>query len=68
MEVVEQQLRERLWRDADTLSWLEAQLPSLEAGDVAPFAVADALRARSGALLTGAVHLPPTGLLPETNR
>lgn len=68
MEVVEQQLRERLWRDADTLSWLEAQLPGLEAGDVAPFAVADALRARSGALLTGAVHLPPTGLLPETNR
>jgi len=66
MEVVEQQLRQRLWRDAETLDWLEAQLPELEAGSVAPFAVADRLRARSGALLTGAVHLPSTGLQPET--
>jgi LAO/AO transport system kinase len=68
MEVVEQQLRERLWHDAETITWLEDQLPPLEAGTVAPFAVADALRARSGALLTGAEHAPVSGLLPETNR
>ncbi len=61
MEVVEQQVRQRLWADAETLSWLEAQLPLLEAGSVAPFAVADALRARSGALLTGAAHAPLAG-------
>lgn len=53
MEVVEQQLRERLWHDADTRAWLETQISALEAGDTAPFAVADSLRARSGALLTG---------------
>lgn len=61
MEVVEQQLQQRLWHDADTLAWLEAQLPLLESGAVAPFAVADALRARSGSLMTGAVHAPPHG-------
>ncbi len=66
-EVVEQQVRERLWRDAETLAWLEGQLPALEAGSVAPFAVADALRARSGALLTAAVHVPRTGLQTGTN-
>jgi LAO/AO transport system kinase len=58
MEVVALQLRTRLWRDADTLAWLEAQLPAVEAGEVAPFAVADALRARSGELLTGAGDAP----------
>lgn len=55
-EVVEQQLRERLWQDAETLQWLEAQLPQLESGTVAPFAVADALRARSGSIMTDPVH------------
>jgi LAO/AO transport system kinase len=58
MEVVALQLRTRLWRDAETLAWLEAQLPAVEAGEVAPFAVADALRARSGELLTGAGDAP----------
>ncbi len=52
-EVVEQQLRERLWQDAETRMWLEAQISALAAGDITPFAVADSLRARSGALLTG---------------
>jgi LAO/AO transport system kinase len=61
MEVVEQQLQQRLWRDAETLTWLEAQLPQLEGGAVAPFAVADALRARSGPLLTGAAPAPNAG-------
>ncbi len=60
-EVVEQQLRERLWQDATTLAWLEAQLPRLESGEVAPFAVADQLRARSGTLMTAPVHGPAVG-------
>lgn len=67
MEVVEQQVRQRLWQDAETKAWLEQQLPQLEAGTVAPFVVADALRARSAALLTGAVHVPPAVLLTGTN-
>ena len=67
MEVVEQQVRQRLWHDADTMTWLEQQLPQLEAGTVAPFVIADALRARSAALLTGAVHVPPTVLLTGIN-
>lgn len=58
MEVVEQQVRQRLWRDADTMSWLDAQLDGLENGTLVPFAVADTLRARSSALLTGAAYAP----------
>jgi LAO/AO transport system kinase len=58
MEVVEQQLRQRLWHDADTQAWLDAQLDGLEAGSLVPFAVADALRARSADLLTGATYAP----------
>lgn len=54
-EVVEQQIRQRLWQDVRTAEWLESQLPAMEAGQVAPFAVAEALRARSGTLLTGTV-------------
>lgn len=63
MEVVEQQVRQRLWRDAATLAWLEEQLDGLERGALVPFAVADALRARSTALLTGALFAP----LPSTS-
>ena len=58
MEVVEQQLRQRLWQDADTLAWLDTQLDGLESGSLVPFAVADTLRARSIALLTGAAYAP----------
>lgn len=67
MEVVEEQVRQRLWQDAETRTWLEEQLPLLEAGSVAPFAVADSLRARSGELLTGAVHSPRLGHQPGPN-
>jgi LAO/AO transport system kinase len=63
MEVVEQQVRQRLWRDAATLAWLEDQLDGLERGTLVPFAVADALRARCTALLTGASFAP----LPSTS-
>jgi LAO/AO transport system kinase len=58
MEVVEQQVRQRLWQDSTTLTWLDAQLDDLERGTVVPFAVADTLRARSAALLTGASFVP----------
>jgi LAO/AO transport system kinase len=58
MEIVELQLRHRLWRDAATMQWLEAQLDGLEAGTLVPFAVADTLRSRSAALLTGASFAP----------
>jgi LAO/AO transport system kinase len=58
MEVVEQQIRQRLWQDVGTLAWLDAQLDGLEAGTTVPFAVADALRARSRTLLAGAAFAP----------
>jgi LAO/AO transport system kinase len=52
VEVVEDKARRRLWADAATRDWLEERLPELEAGTSTPFAVADALLARSGDLLT----------------
>jgi LAO/AO transport system kinase len=55
---VEQQLHRRLWQDEDTLAWVDGRLDALEAGTEVPFAVADALRARSAALLTGAEYAP----------
>ena len=54
VEVVEHKLRSRLWGDAATNDWVDARLPALEAGDTTPFAVADALLARSAALVTAA--------------
>ncbi len=53
VEVAEQRLRTRLWRDAATNEWVDARLPALEDGSASPFAVADELLARSGALLAG---------------
>jgi LAO/AO transport system kinase len=47
VEAVEQRLRARLWRDAETNEWLEARLPALERGETTPLATADALIARS---------------------
>ncbi len=58
MEIVEGQVRQRLWTDRATMAWLDERLLPMEAGTIAPFAVADSLRARSGALLTGAIHAP----------
>lgn len=54
VDVVEDRVRRRLWLDADTNAWLDALLPDMESGAATPFAVADALLARSGSLLTGA--------------
>lgn len=52
VEVTEDRIRRRLWRDSGTTEWVDAQLDALEAGRITPFAVADALLARSGDLLT----------------
>ncbi|HEX5972854.1 MAG TPA: methylmalonyl Co-A mutase-associated GTPase MeaB [Gemmatimonadaceae bacterium] len=52
VEVAEDRMRRRLWNDADTNDWLDARLPALESGEATPFAVADALLARSADLLT----------------
>jgi LAO/AO transport system kinase len=53
VDVVDDTTRRRLWTDAATAAWLDDQLPDLEAGRVTPFAIADALLARSANLLTG---------------
>jgi LAO/AO transport system kinase len=52
VETAEDRVRRRLWGDADTNAWIDAQLPELESGATTPFAVADALLARSGDLVT----------------
>lgn len=52
IEVAEDRVRRRLWNDPHTNQWLEERLPALESGEDTPFAVADALLARSADLLT----------------
>jgi LAO/AO transport system kinase len=54
VEVVERDVRRRLWSDAATTEWLNAQLPALESGQVTPFQVAAELLRRSANLLTRA--------------
>jgi LAO/AO transport system kinase len=51
MDVVEQKLRVRLWKDTATMSWLEMQLPAVEEGVSTPFAVADQLLRQSRELV-----------------
>ena len=53
MDVVEQKVRNRLWKDARTMSWLEDQIPSVAEGRVTPFAVADQLLRQSAELVRG---------------
>lgn len=53
VDIVEQRARRRLWTDAATTAWLDAQIAGVESGSASPFAVADQLLARSGPLLTG---------------
>ncbi|MEA3246884.1 MAG: methylmalonyl Co-A mutase-associated GTPase MeaB [Gemmatimonadota bacterium] len=53
VDVVESRVKRRLWLDAGTNAWLDARLPDIEAGTATPYAVADALLAQSGPLLTG---------------
>ena len=53
MDVVEQKVRGRLWKDTGTMSWLEQQLPSVEEGSATPFGIADELLRQSGELVSG---------------
>ncbi|MHB8839922.1 MAG: methylmalonyl Co-A mutase-associated GTPase MeaB [Gemmatimonadaceae bacterium] len=52
-DVVFQRLARRLWNDADTNAWIDAQVADLAAGRMTPYAVADALLRQSGPLMTG---------------
>jgi LAO/AO transport system kinase len=52
VEVVESQVRRRLWNDAATNRWVDERLPDLESGATNPFAVANELLSRSANLLT----------------
>ena len=52
-DVVGQKLGRRLWQDAATNEWIDAQVADLAAGRTTPYAVADALLERSGPLMTG---------------
>jgi LAO/AO transport system kinase len=52
VEVAEDRMRRRLWSDPETIAWLDARLPALVSGEATPFAVAEALLARSADILT----------------
>lgn len=52
-DAVDLRVRDRLWGNAETEARLARELPALEAGRTSPLAVADALLAESGSLLTG---------------
>jgi LAO/AO transport system kinase len=52
VEVVEGQVRRRLWRNDATNRWLDARLAELENGTTNPFAVANELLERSANILT----------------
>jgi LAO/AO transport system kinase len=54
VDVAERRIRKRLWNDPATNAWIDGRIPELEAGRTTPYAVADALLAQSGPLLTGA--------------
>ena len=54
VDVAEQRVRRRLWTDRATAAWIDERIPELESGATTPYAVADALLARSGELLAGA--------------
>ena len=54
VDVAEQRVRRRLWTDAATAEWIDERIPELESGTTTPYAVADALLARSSKLLAGA--------------
>jgi LAO/AO transport system kinase len=53
IDVVEQKVSTRLWKDSGTMAWLEEQLASVEEGRATPFAVADQLLRQSAELVRG---------------
>jgi LAO/AO transport system kinase len=52
VEVVESEVRRRLWTDEATKRWVDERLADLESGATNPFAVASELLSRSADLLT----------------
>jgi LAO/AO transport system kinase len=52
VDAVERRVRERLWGDRPTVTWLDQQLPALESGARTPFDVATELLERGAALLS----------------
>jgi LAO/AO transport system kinase len=58
-EVVDLEIRTRLWGDAATGTWLDTRLAALESGDATPFDVAEEMLRRSGRLLAGEGHDSP---------
>jgi LAO/AO transport system kinase len=60
VDVTEQRIRRKLWSDAATAAWINERIPELESGATTPYAVADALLARSGELLAGAKRYDPS--------
>jgi len=52
VEVVESEVRRRLWTDETTNRWVDERLADLESGVTNPFAVANELLSRSAHLLT----------------
>ncbi len=53
IDVVEQKVSNRLWKNQRTVAWLDEQLSSVEEGKATPFAVADRLLRQSGDLVRG---------------
>jgi LAO/AO transport system kinase len=53
IEVAERRMQRRLWSDDATTRWLDRRVDELEAGAVTPYAVADALLAEYGHLVSG---------------
>ena len=51
VDVVEQRVRHRLWKNAETKRWLDSRVEEMEAGTATPFTVADELLEQSGELI-----------------
>ena len=51
VDVVEQRVRSRLWKDQGTQQWLDSRVDEMESGSATPFTVADELLEQSGELI-----------------
>ena len=51
VDVVEQRVRSRLWKDPGTQQWLDGRVEEMERGSATPFTVADELLEQSGELI-----------------
>jgi LAO/AO transport system kinase len=51
VDVVEQRVRSRLWKDPGTQQWLDGRVEEMESGSATPFTVADELLEQSAGLI-----------------